>query len=208
MWHIHGEAEKYKEAVLDLHSYGRNLTVIQNYINKFIASVMASVTSVKEEKKGKLFPKSWLDYFLLGDIKIFGFTFDYSEFDLWWLLNERLRVIEILKERIIKEFKLGDSKKVDDYVKFGKVTFYDADPKADNDELSAKARIFKAFGCGYEPEKISDIESILNCDAELRMRNSGRADKDEDSSINTVGSQNKEEQYRKMYDWIIEELKK
>ncbi len=48
----------------------------------------------------------------------------------------------------------------------------------------------------------------MNSDSELRNRNIGKAETDEDSSINTVGSQDKEEQYRKMYDWIIEELKK
>ena len=34
---------------------------------------------------------SWLDAFILGDVYVLGFTFDVSEFDLWWLLNRKLR---------------------------------------------------------------------------------------------------------------------
>ena len=34
---------------------------------------------------------SWLDSFILGDVYVLGFRFDVSEFDLWWLLNRKLR---------------------------------------------------------------------------------------------------------------------
>lgn len=33
--------------------------------------------------------KSWIDYFIMGDIYVLGFGFDFSEFDLWWLLNRK-----------------------------------------------------------------------------------------------------------------------
>ena len=35
--------------------------------------------------------KSWIDYFILGDLYILGFGFDFAEFDLWWLVNRKLR---------------------------------------------------------------------------------------------------------------------
>lgn len=35
--------------------------------------------------------KSWVDYFLVGDVYTLGLGLDFSEFDLWWLLGCRLR---------------------------------------------------------------------------------------------------------------------
>lgn len=44
------------------------------------------------QKNGKPFHVcSWLDAFILGDVYILGFGFDFSEFDLWWLLNRKKR---------------------------------------------------------------------------------------------------------------------
>lgn len=118
VWHIHGEAAKRKHIVLDLHSYGNNLSEIQGYISKFIRRVMSSVNKNEVYK-----PKSWVDYFLLGNVSIVGFSFDFNEFDLWWLLDERRRVIEILQQRL-KENSLKYNKKID--INFGDVTFYEA----------------------------------------------------------------------------------
>ena len=36
-------------------------------------------------------PKSWIDYFLIGDIHIVGLGLDISEMDLWWLINCKKR---------------------------------------------------------------------------------------------------------------------
>ena len=42
--------------------------------------------------KGEVFKvKSWVDDFILGDVYILGFGMDFSEFDLWWLLNRKKR---------------------------------------------------------------------------------------------------------------------
>ena len=35
--------------------------------------------------------ESWVDYFIFGDLFIIGLGFDFSEFDLWWLINRRNR---------------------------------------------------------------------------------------------------------------------
>ena len=35
--------------------------------------------------------KSWLDYFLMSNLYIVGLGMDFSEFDLWWILNRRMR---------------------------------------------------------------------------------------------------------------------
>ena len=35
--------------------------------------------------------RSWLDYFLLGDVHIVGLGMSLSELDLWWLVNCKKR---------------------------------------------------------------------------------------------------------------------
>ena len=35
--------------------------------------------------------KSWIDYFILGDLYVLGFGYDFAEFDLWWLVNRKLK---------------------------------------------------------------------------------------------------------------------
>ena len=117
VWHFHGEAENFKHIVLDLHSYGNNLSEIQGYISKFIRRVMISVNNNEYYK-----PKSWVDYFLLGEVSIIGFSFDFNEFDLWWLLDERRKVIEILKQRLSEKSK-KNNKRIN--INFGEVTFFD-----------------------------------------------------------------------------------
>ena len=38
------------------------------------------------ESQGKPYsPKSWVDYFLMGDVHVLGFSMDPAEFELWWL---------------------------------------------------------------------------------------------------------------------------
>ena len=44
------------------------------------------------QKSGKDFEcRSWIDYFLIGNITIIGLGMDFSEFDLWWLVNAKKR---------------------------------------------------------------------------------------------------------------------
>lgn len=156
VWHIHGEAEKYNDIVLDLHSYGKNMSVIQDFINKFIGRVMGALGA--KNTITELAPKSWIDYFLLGNVNIVGFSLDYAEFDLWWLLDERRKVILHLKDRIKKMFNLKNDKNVEKYITFGKVTFWETiledktdkvDSKEKIKELLLKKLILETFGCDF-----------------------------------------------------------
>lgn len=83
IWHIHGEARKKSSLILTHDEYGRLTRDILNFNrisgNKYV------------KFKENLRVKSWVDYFLIADIYILGFGLDYSEFDIWWLLNRRVR---------------------------------------------------------------------------------------------------------------------
>ena len=63
IWHIHGEAAKPDSMVLGHYYYGKLLGEIQNRVPQFIRSYKAAQT-----KENDISIKSWIDYFLLGNI--------------------------------------------------------------------------------------------------------------------------------------------
>ena len=86
IWHIHGEAAKPDTMVLGHYYYGKLLAEMQKYISVLIKRYKTCKTT------GNAFEyRSWMDYFLIGDVTIVGFGLDLSEIDLWWLINAKKR---------------------------------------------------------------------------------------------------------------------
>lgn len=86
LWHIHGEAAKYDTIILGHYYYGKLLAKIQQYITSL------KVRKTKAENSdGCIEVKSWIDYFMLGDVYIVGLGLNLSEMDLWWLINCKKR---------------------------------------------------------------------------------------------------------------------
>ena len=84
IWHIHGEARKYSSMVLGHDYYGRVLKKIIEYVEN-----RGNVYYMKQ-REGKEVPlNSWIDAFIMGDVYVLRLTFDFSEIDLWWLLNRK-----------------------------------------------------------------------------------------------------------------------
>lgn len=97
VWHIHGEESAPLSLALGHDHYSGSLHHIRDYL--VTRSKRARVKSspflrgdLEFEAEGG--PYSWLDVFLRDDIHIYGFSMDYTEIDLWWLLSfkERLRL--------------------------------------------------------------------------------------------------------------------
>ena len=86
IWHIHGEARKKNSIILDHYQYGTLLSRYQELLKK------RENTQYQRQQSGET-PQlnSWIDTFIMGDVYILGFGYDYSEFDLWWLLNRKQR---------------------------------------------------------------------------------------------------------------------
>jgi len=86
IWHIHGESRKPDSILLGHYWYGKLFSKILEELevgrNKY--------QSLQKQGKEIKFD-SWIDSFILSDLYILGFGFDFSEFDLWWLLNRRKR---------------------------------------------------------------------------------------------------------------------
>lgn len=84
VFHIHGEARKPNSIILSNDNYARLMT-------RIIAEADRHAGAGKEnqgEKQNTSYD-SWVDYFLLGDVYVLGFGFDFAESDLWWLLKRK-----------------------------------------------------------------------------------------------------------------------
>lgn len=86
IWHIHGEAARHGSIVLGHYYYGKLLAKQQQYMSSLIARY-----HVRTAKHKDMEYRSWLDYFMLGDVYIVGLGMELSELDLWWLVNCKKR---------------------------------------------------------------------------------------------------------------------
>ena len=84
VWHIHGEARKPSSMILGHDCYARLLFRIVRYLaNK------GNLYKVLQDSEKEIYIKSWIDAFILGDVYIVGYGLDWSEMDLWWLINRK-----------------------------------------------------------------------------------------------------------------------
>ena len=102
IWHIHGEAEVPNSLTLGHEHYAGYIQKIRNYLTSGIPTKnkkkiyspffsSKSESSINALREHDLY--SWVDFFLGYDVHIIGFSFDYTEIDLWWLTiyKEKLR---------------------------------------------------------------------------------------------------------------------
>jgi hypothetical protein len=74
IWHIHGEIRRKSSLIFTHDEYIEQLRYILNY---------------NSNCNNCLEFKSWIDYFVFGDVYVLGFGMNFSEIDLWWLLNRK-----------------------------------------------------------------------------------------------------------------------
>lgn len=84
IWHIHGEARKPDSMIIGSDYYSRLTSRVIEEAGK------KERYDRKEDKNPDLITvNSWVDALLFGDVYVLGFGYDYSEQDLWWLLNRK-----------------------------------------------------------------------------------------------------------------------
>ena len=86
VWHIHGEARKPGSLILSQYSYAAQI----HKMREFVVERRDSYQRNQKQQKPQTV-NGWLDSFLLGDVYILGFGMDYSETDIWWLLERKKR---------------------------------------------------------------------------------------------------------------------
>ena len=117
IWHIHGELRRPSSIVLTHDEYAKHVRAITQYNTDRGTEYSKTQTAMKF--------KSWVDYMLFGNVHILGLSMDYSEFDLWWLLNRRKR----------------------EKAPTGKITFYEGNK---NEEINTKHQALKDIGIDVE----------------------------------------------------------
>ncbi|MCL9640880.1 SIR2 family protein [Rahnella victoriana] len=96
LWNIHGEIGQPKTIMLGLDHYIGSVSKIDSYVKgTYSHTVDGKEINVapmlnKLEKASFCFT-SWIDLFFSSNVHIVGFSLDYSEIDIWWLLNKRAR---------------------------------------------------------------------------------------------------------------------
>ncbi|PBQ31897.1 hypothetical protein CNR22_08985 [Sphingobacteriaceae bacterium] len=98
VWHLHGEIGKPMSIMLGFDQYCGSVSKIDGYIK--------GTYEFQENKKpiaikrielklawNKFDNRSWAELFFRTNVHILGFSMDFSETDIWWLLNKRARMI-------------------------------------------------------------------------------------------------------------------
>ena len=83
IWHIHGELRVPSSIILTHDEYAKLIGDIINYNKDNCNRYQHYNDSLKFY--------SWIDYLIMGNVFVLGQGIDFSEFDLWWLLNRKKR---------------------------------------------------------------------------------------------------------------------
>ncbi len=99
LWKIHGDLDTIASVSLGFDQYGGSIAKMYDYSRgEYISKDTPIKCDVSIEKKllnpEKYDDISWIELFFKSNLYIACFGLDYSEIDIWWLLNERKRLME------------------------------------------------------------------------------------------------------------------
>lgn len=86
VWHIHGDLGRPDSMILSYYSYAKAISRLQKY-NRQLKNAFQDAVQARR----LVTPRSWSDWFILGDVYTVGFGYDFSEFDLWWAAERKAR---------------------------------------------------------------------------------------------------------------------
>lgn len=120
IWHIHGEARKPDSMIIGSYYYA--------CLTSKIVDVLSGINYRKDNGKNinVVSIKNWAEALFYGDVYVLGFGYDYSEQDLWWLLNKKANETKI---------------------EIGRVFYYEPDK---DDEVLIKKSLLNVFGVQTE----------------------------------------------------------
>lgn len=98
LWKIHGDLDRKKSITLGFDQYCGALSKLENYVKGSYHSIhgktptKCNIPILEKCKRPELFDHiSWVELFFHTNVYIAGFGMDFSEIDIWWLLNKRAR---------------------------------------------------------------------------------------------------------------------
>lgn len=95
LWQIHGNMERIKSITLGFDQYCGSLSKLCSYLKGEYESDQGPKCKTRMIKKceTRTFDGlSWAELFFNTNIYIVGLGMDFSEIDIWWLLNKRIRI--------------------------------------------------------------------------------------------------------------------
>lgn len=131
--YAHGDIQHPYSIMLGLNHYCGSIGKINEYIKgKYTIQDNVITEMYSRLRAGISEIKSWIDLFFCSDVYIVGYGLDYSDIDLWWILNIRNRYLqhgcsEIIKNKIVFLGEIEKSKK--ELLESFSVTVNDYDPK-------------------------------------------------------------------------------
>ncbi len=105
IWNIHGEVDRPPSIMLGLDHYCGSIGKLDAYLkgtyefqeNKNPVRVKSIIDKIKQKEFDRY---SWVELFFNTDIHILGLSLEYSETDLWWILNKRARIMNDKKTSV------------------------------------------------------------------------------------------------------------
>lgn len=105
IWNIHGEVDRPASIMLGLDHYCGSIGKLDAYLkgtyeyqdNKQTIRVSSITNKITNRDFDKI---SWVELFFNTDVHILGLSLEYSELDLWWILNKRSRIMKDKKTSV------------------------------------------------------------------------------------------------------------
>lgn len=97
IWHMHGEIDVHQSIMLGLDHYCGSVAKIDGYVKgryeyQEDKKTIKTASIIDKLKNTSRFDRSsWIELFFNSDVYIIGLGLDFSEIDLWWILNKRAR---------------------------------------------------------------------------------------------------------------------
>lgn len=170
LWKVHGDAVAPKSVMLGLDHYCGAIGKMDDFIKhgrlggKMTDNPMEMKFSNKtkpDEKEIATFQfQTWVDLFFAATVYFIGFGLDFSETDIWWLLNKRARFKEKLE--------------ISNEIFFYAPQQQKAETEEDVAKEKAKEKVLESFGVQYQsisyefrensanPEYLLDIYEMIS----------------------------------------------
>lgn len=117
LWQIHGYIDRPSTIMLGYNHYCGSVGKIDSYLKgTYRDSDGKKINNSIDEKieQSQYDNISWIELFFNSNIFIIGFSLDYSEIDLWWIINKRERLIREGKLKIENKIYFYDKKLLTD----------------------------------------------------------------------------------------------
>lgn len=106
IWHIHGESNAPNSIMLGHEHYAGQLQKLREWVTDHRSGKTES-SPFKQHIDWEANPDiriSWLDIFLSHNVHIVGFSFGYTEIELWWALSYKIRLSLLSGYQVGKTF--------------------------------------------------------------------------------------------------------